>query len=105
MDTLFAYLLALGLTLAIELPVAFLGAPRGRRGSILAVAVFLNLLTHPLANQLAWHLPSGFLAIEILVWLVEGCAYRHVGGLSWVRALLIALVANGLTALLSLFWN
>ena len=105
------YLLALALTLAVELPLVALagGPPRGR---LVRDALLLNLFTHPLAVLAHRHLAepgdpwgTAFLAIECLVVLAETGGYRWVSGVSWTRAAGLALLANGVTAALGpLLW-
>lgn len=84
------FALSLGLTLAIELPVAYLWGLRGRE---LVTVLAANLMTNPLA--VALHL-SGIPQppIETGVVLAEGFAYfRHFENRPW----LLALVSNALS--------
>lgn len=90
------------LTLAIELPLAWLLRPPigaiGRR-EWLATCACANALSHPLACvALA---SAGFVTIEIGVVALETFAYRHVAGASWLRSLSIACVANVCSACFS----
>lgn len=84
------FALSLGLTLLLELPVAYAWGLRGRE----LVTIFAaNLMTNPLA--VALHL-SGVpqLPIELGVVLAEGWAYRlHFEK----RPLLLAIVSNALS--------
>lgn len=102
------YLLALALTLGLELPVlGFLAAPEQRR-RLLRDGLLANLFTHPLVNVLHRALaapeePYGaaFWVLELGVFLAEAAVFCWVTGLPARRALGISLAANGLTALLS----
>ncbi len=97
------YLLLLALTLAIELGIIEgirrLSPPAPRRVDVL----WANLGTHPLANVAISLLGWPFLPIELLVVGTEAIAFRWLNpALSWRRACAIALIANAVTALLSL---
>lgn len=102
------YLLALVLTLAVELPlVAWLAGPTARP-RILLDALLLNLFTHPLAVLAVNHLtppeqPWGlaFVGIELGVVTVEALGYRFGTELSWRQALGLSALANTITAALS----
>lgn len=81
---------SLALTLAIELPVAFLWGLRGRQ---LAVVALANVMTNPLAVALSWvGLPQ--IPIEIAVVCAEALAYR---GFFEKRPVLLAAVSNALS--------
>lgn len=84
------FALSLGLTLALELPIAFLWGLRGRE---LVTVLAANLMTNPLA--VALHL-SGIpqLPIEFGVVLAEGFAYSgHFENRPWM----LSLVSNALS--------
>lgn len=91
-------LLALGLTLALELPLAALLAPRGMRRGVLWVLLCANLATHPVANLIAGLDRGEWLAIEMAVVAFETLALRAGCALPWIRAAAIALAANALSA-------
>ena len=104
------YVVALTLTIGVEaLSVAALadGAPRRR---LLLVSLFANLLTHPLANlafaTIAAHTgtTTAFAAIETGVVLAEALIYVQIGDCPPKRAAALALVANGASMTLSLFF-
>lgn len=95
------YPLALGLTIAIEAPLAALLARGNPRGRTLRDALFLNLFTHPLAWMLAAR-GAGFWPVEAGVAATEALAWRWAGGLPWGRAGAVSLACNGATAALSL---
>ena len=84
------FALSLGLTLLIELPIAYL---RGLRKRALLTVFAANLMTNPLA--VALHLcgiPQ--LPIELGVVIAEGAAYsKHFDRRPW----LLALVSNALS--------
>lgn len=94
------YALALALTLAFELPIAAGLAPGGERRRLLIDALLLNLLTHPLAVAARWYAELPLLPIEAAVWTAEAVGYRRLSGLSWGRAALLSVVANGATTAL-----
>ena len=87
------FLLSFGLTLAIEIPIAYLWGLGGRQlGTVLAA----NLMTNPLA--VALHL-SGIpqIPIELGVAAAEGLAYsRHFEKRPWLLALLSNALSWGL---------
>ena len=92
------FALSLGLTLLIELPVAYLW---GLRKRALLTVFMANLMTNPLA--VALHL-TGIpqIPIEIGVVIAEGAAYSlHVDRRPW----LLALVSNGLSWGIGLLLN
>lgn len=84
------FAISLGLTLLLELPVAYLW---GLRGRALVTVLAANVMTNPLA--VALHLcgiPQ--LPIELGVVIAEGFAYAlHFENRPW----LLALVSNGLS--------
>ena len=87
--------------MAIELPIALwlVGASHRRRasGDVLAA----NLLTHPAAWWLVRSALWPWALVEILVTATETVVYRAATGLSWPRALITSICANGVTAALS----
>ena len=95
------YAIALGCTLAVELPVVAVAVPGHRRGFLLAVGLLLNLFTHPLACAAYWTGSVPFTLLEILVIVVEAVGFRLVGRLTWIRATGLAIAANTLTAAMS----
>ena len=90
--------LCLGLTLAIELPIAFLWGLRGRE--LVAVAV-ANVMTNPLAVALhLWGIPQ--IPIELGVGRAEGAAYSlHFEK----RPMLLALFSNAVSWGIGLLLN
>ncbi|MBE6950939.1 MAG: hypothetical protein E7451_06340 [Ruminococcaceae bacterium] len=78
------------LTLAIELPIAYLWGLRGRELVTVAVA---NVMTNPLAVALhLWGIPQ--LPIELGVVLAEGAAYSlHFEK----KPVLLAIISNALS--------
>lgn len=104
MTPLLDYLPALLLTVAVEAPLAAALAPRGRRAHLLATALCLNLVTHPLATLAVCELTGGFLLVELAVVAAEAVGYRAVGRLTPLRAAALALVANAVTALCAVLW-
>ena len=92
------FMLSLGLTLLLELPIAYLWGLRGRQLLTVAAA---NVMTNPLA--VALHLigiPQ--IPIELGVVLAEGFAYSlHFEKRPW----LLALVSNALSWGIGLLLN
>jgi hypothetical protein len=91
---------AFATTLVVEMPVYLaglrrtVGTPRAA-----ALAVGLNVVTHPLAFALgAPGSPARFVAVESAVWLVEALLLWAVGRLPARRAALLSLAANALSA-------
>ena len=99
MLTLYGSLLFL--TLLVEVPLATVLAGGASRRVVLAVAVAVNLSSHPLAH-LAWYCAAGsYATIELSVGIFEVIGYRVAGGLSWGRAITLSVLANGATVALS----
>lgn len=92
--------IALGLTIALELPVA---AAFGLRKQGLLVCVLVNVLTNPLANVIyaalvVWAKLPGvpvLIAIELIVFIVEGFFYKHAAEAK--LPYLVSLVANAVS--------
>ena len=84
------FMLSLGLTLLLELPIAYLWGLRGRQLLTVAAA---NVMTNPLAVALyLYGVPQ--VPIELGVVLAEGFAYSlHFDRRPWR----LALVSNGLS--------
>lgn len=85
-----AFALSLGLTLLIEVPIAYAWGLRGRE---LVTVLAANVMTNPLAVALhLWGIPQ--LPIELGVVLAEGFAYScHLEKRPWR----LALVSNALS--------
>lgn len=91
------FVLSLGLTLAIELPVAALW---GLRGRALWVILLANVMTNPLA--VALHTAAGVpqIPIEIGVVVAEALVYRQFSrtpGWAFPKPALLALVSNAVS--------
>lgn len=89
------FVLGLGLTLAVELPVALLWGLRGRD---LALCALVNLLTNPAVVLLHQYFssPAATLVLEAAAVLVEGWYYRRYGQHTW-HPWLLSLSANALS--------
>ena len=104
------------MTVAVEAPVYGLALRRVFGGlPALALALALNLLTHPLAWAVLMHKPGAFprlfLAVEIGVTLVEAVALTFAGRSRWARqslrfweACVLSFTANAASAGLGLFF-
>jgi hypothetical protein len=89
-------------TIVIEGMFALALVGRGARGHALLCSVFANFLTHPVATFLHGVRGVPLTPIELAVILVEAVAYMLAVGLSWRRAIILSVVANGATWGLSL---
>jgi hypothetical protein len=96
-----AWAKAFALTLVLELPIVFVGLRRfeASRVRLLALAAFANLATHPVAWFVFPELPiapwTSFGLAECWACAAEAlfflAAFR---GVSWRRAVMVALIAN-----------
>ncbi len=108
MEDLGGYLQLLGATLLVEALVTALAAGYGSRRFAIATSVCGNLLTHPAAWLLLAALRASavpFVLVEVAVTAAEAALQRGVAGLSWKRAVLVSVAANGATALGSLAFS
>ena len=96
------YWAALGLTLAVEAPVAAALAARGRRTRTAGMSVLLNLVTHPAAWLVAPNGLAAWAALELAVTAAEALGYRWFARLGWRRALIVSAACNAATAGLAL---
>lgn len=91
-------------TMTLELPLVAGCAPHGMRRRSAVDSLLLNTCTHPLAWLAVAHLPGSWVLVEGAVMVAEALAYGLVSGMPWRRAACAAVLANGLTAGLSLLW-
>ncbi len=94
---------AFALTVALEAPIVAWwlrrrGAPLGRA---IAAACFAQLATHPwvwfVFPALGWQRRTSLAASELFAWWIEAALYALVTpGLRW-RAVVVSLVANGVS--------
>lgn len=89
------------LTVACELPLVAISAPRGLRRRAAGDSVLVNLLTHPLAWLSVTALGQSWLLVECSVIAVEALAYATVTKMPWPRAIAAASLANVVTASMS----
>lgn len=89
------------LTVAIEVPLAVLLAPRELRRRTASDAFLLNTLTHPLLTVALHSGWIGFWPGETAVLLVEALGFRLATRLRPGRALLVSTVCNGITVLIA----
>lgn len=108
---------ALGLTLALEMPLVMVAAYRWKiawqRG--LLAGLLASGLTHPLAWKASWlvstlfvthHYIAWFMAIETGVWLAEAVVFRYILRTPWVKSLGLSLVVNGISAMVGVcLWS
>ena len=96
------YFLALGVTIAVEIPLLLVCTPSRDRARVWQIALLLNLFTHPLANLAYWEGLAPLLIIEVGVVVVEALGYFLLTPLSLRRSLALAALANLITGLGSL---
>lgn len=89
------------LTCAVELPIVAFCANKARRRRAATDSLGANLVTHPTAWYLANSLMMSWHAVELGVLAAEILIYRTITGLTWIRAIAAATLANGITAALS----
>jgi hypothetical protein len=109
LDFVLRWLVAFGVTVAVEVPIVTLllpraGRPRGRR---VALALVAQAASHPAVWFVFPELPLRYAALIALAesWAVlsEAAIYRALGdGVGWRRAFGVSLLANGASYLVSL---
>ena len=99
------YLVALALTLLVEALVVAAIAPREQRGRLVLTSVFINLVTHPLANHFFDGSRRSFLLVEGAVVVVESLLFVVVCGCGPLRGVALALAANVVSLSLSRFFS
>lgn len=108
MNPLALQLLALGATLAIELPIAALLARRGERAAhlatVLATVLCANLASHSAASLVWATTATSWITLELAVVLFEAAALRFVAQLSWPHAAVLALAMNVTSAVLGMLF-
>ena len=98
LDFLVGYLPALAVTLGLESLVVLSLSPGGRRRRALHCCLALNLFTHPLATLILLHANAPLALLEVVIVGVEYLGYRKLAGLGPRRAILLAVVANVISA-------
>lgn len=103
------YLTALFLTIAVEFVVYVLFF-RKNVLTLLFYAILINLFTHPIAYYFYNYLSGPhhysafniyFLIVELIVFLTEAVLIMILLKLNWKKSLLLSLIANLTTAMLS----
>lgn len=105
---------ALGITLAVEVPLVVLMAYRWRVpwSRSLVVGLLVSCLTHPLAWKVSWwamvlfqtpHYVRWFIAIETGVVVLEALLFRYLLRVMWQQAFAVSLLANAASALLGVW--
>ncbi|MBI5850269.1 MAG: hypothetical protein HZB39_04410 [Planctomycetes bacterium] len=89
------------LTVTVEVPLAIALAPQAFKRRIALDALLANLMTHPAAWFVIGHGMLGWWPTECAVTIAEAFVFRAVTGLTWPRATVLAVAANGVTAALS----
>lgn len=92
------WVVAFLITVACELPLVALCAPRGLRRRAAGDSVLVNMLTHPMAWLAVAALGQSWLWVEAGVLVVEAIAYALVTRMPWPRAIAAAALANVVTA-------
>jgi len=93
-------LIALFLTIILEF-IIYAIAIRKNIGKLFLYSLLINSFTNPLANMLfktPWFFP-----LEILVFIVEIPLIKYLFEIKWWKAIIISLIANLVTVLLSMF--
>jgi hypothetical protein len=93
----FSWCQAFALTLAIEVPIVMVLAPRRRRSRTVGIAVCAQMFTHPLAWLAFQQGVLGWWSVEGAVVVVEGAIYSLVLNRPAV-AFGASLIANAISA-------
>lgn len=91
------YLLALALTIGIELAIVAVVrqiVPKLRENPLLSTCVCINLLTHPLATFVYLGTSLSIFPVELAVIVAESIGYRFVGGIPAKSSISLALLTN-----------
>ena len=97
LDIVTLYLLALALTIGIELAIVAVVrqfVPKLREKPTLSTCVCINLLTHPLATLAYLGISLPILTVELAVMIAESIGYRYVGGIPLKSSVSLALLTN-----------
>jgi hypothetical protein len=97
--------LTLASTAGIEAPIVAALCPRRAARLAFAVAILVNLASHPSATALASIAGVDWLLVEALVVGFEALVLRAVLDLTPGRALGVSLLANLVTASIALAWS
>jgi len=97
------YAFALALTIAIELPILLVFAPRALRQRTLLDVPLVNLVTHALGWLAVQDGGLPWLPVELSVALVEFVVYARITKLPIGRAAAAAATANTISATLGLW--
>jgi len=100
------------LTIAVE-AIVYVWLLRGRRSTVVATAIAINLITVPIANTVFAAAVDGFgnffvafAVIELAVVVVEAPLIRALAGRGWPDAWRTSVIANACSMALSpLFWT
>lgn len=90
------------LTLVVEFIVYFI-AMRKNYGYLILYAILINTFTNPLAS-LFFGWGFNFWGIEFVVFIAEIFLIKYLLEVSYKKAIIISLIANVITAFLSLFF-
>jgi len=96
-----AYAFAFALTVAIELPIVLMFAPRALRRRTLVDVSLVNLVTHPLGWMAVQYGAMPWLPAELSVTVIEFLVYARITRFPVVRAAAAAATANSVTAVLA----
>jgi len=91
------------LTLLVELPIiGFFFRKRKRKGALM-VGLLVNLITWPLVNIIRLNTDWNLNMVEIGVVVIEGLAYWLFLGRNITKAVLITVLANGASFIITKF--
>lgn len=103
MNAFYYQILALFLTISIEFVVYWLFIKKDMQ-RLLLYSVLINCFTHPVASFFFQGTITSFLLIEIVVFIVESFLLMWLLEIKIQKSLVISLVANLITAMLSIIF-
>lgn len=100
---MWSLLVATGITVIIESFIAWLFL-RSNIVKIILYVFFINFFTLPLATFTYQYLLNNFVLIEFIVFIVESVLIYYLFEIKFRKAILVSLVINLTTSLISLFF-
>lgn len=92
------------LTLLVELPIIAFFFKRRKRQAALIVGLIVNLATWPIFHYFRFKYPDlNVIWIKAGITVIEAVAYWYFLGRNWKKAILLSLVANGASLLVTSF--
>lgn len=90
------------LTVIVEFIVIWIFI-KNKPWKLLFYSVIVNSLTLPLATYTYFNILNNFLAIELMVIMIETVVLKYLLEIKYSKALLISICANGITAFIGYF--